>query len=391
MKILIFHPYISERNKDISYENLNYGSGFSGTETAMMEYAKLLADKGHDIHIIGPVKNQIISQKIHMYPYNLENLQKIGLSDLDIFCPIYYIEQALPILNLINPKRTKLWIMLQWFISDELILDLSKFFYTIYHCVSEFVKTQYLNSPIIRNSKNFNEIKNRFIVIPNGINELFKERKLLLKNGVLNSLITQKKGNWAFFASFERGGLVALRIFDKIHKEHPDVAKSIYISTYYTPQYNELLEYQKKYEWMKIYKSLSKSNICDILTMCDYFVYPLVLQDGRVHHDTYGCVVLEAMARGVIVITWDVACMKDVYGDYIVLLPVIEYNGYSGKDRFGSNANLLKEEAINIFAKTILYLEENKEIKEKMRDNAMKWAHTQLWSSNIKTLEHCLL
>jgi len=391
MKILIFHPYISERNKDISYENLNFESGFSGTETAMMEYAKLLADKGHEIHIIGPVKEEIITKNIHMYPTTLENIQKIGLHNLDIFCPIYYIQESIPILNLINPKRTKLWIMLQCFISDELILDLSKLFYTIYHSVSEFVKTQYLNSSIIKNSKFYNEIRDRFIVIPNGINEIFKERKLLLENAKSNNLITQKKGNWAFFASFERGGPVALRIFDKIHKEHPYVATNMHIATYYTPQYNELLEYQKKYEWMKIYKSLSKSNICDILTICDYFVYPLVLQDGRVHHDTYGCVVLEAMARGVIVITWDVACMKDVYGDYIVRLPVIECDGYLGKNRIGTNSNLLKEEAIDLFTNTIIYLEKNKEIKEKMRDDAIKWAHTQLWSSNIKTLEHCLL
>ena len=84
---------------------------------------------------------------------------------------------------------------------------------------------------------------------------------------------------------------------------------------------------------------------------------------NNVHHDTFACVVLEAFACGVTVITWDVACMKGVYGDNIHLLKPPSCNNYNPFGQFEKNQNMRSESSMKMFIDKIDEIEKNPIIK----------------------------
>lgn len=369
MKIVIFHPYVETRVHDISYENLYHACGYSGTETAMMEFAKYLTDVGHELHILGPVRNRSSTYqgKIQMYPCTEESIHEIQLHDADVFCPIYFVQESVPLLQRLDPMKTMLWLMVQWFIDEALILQLMHVFRVKIQCVSPFVDMHY---PRIHATHK--------AVITNGIHPDFC-------SDIQRPEV--KKGNWIFFASYERGGPVAVQVFQYAKKLLPDVATKMHLCSYYTPQQGDLQRIAQKDSSIEMHGSVAKSELLRLLDESDYFVYPLVLENGIVHHDTFGCVILEAMARGVIVVTWDVACNRTLYGDNILQLPVLPEEGYDPLAKYGRNSRLASQEAVQRLTQAILNLESDPERKEALRERAKQWAHGRLWSEEAKKLE----
>lgn len=134
--------------------------------------------------------------------------------------------------------------------------------------------------------------------------------------------------------------------------------------------------------------SLSKSALASLLSRSDYFVYPLSLEDGRVHHDTYGSAVLEALAMGVVVVTWGVACMPGVYGDRVVLL---EPDGHDRFARFARNPWMNSDSAVELLGEAVLGLERDQDRKRGLRERGTSWARSQTWASRVNSYEGWLL
>lgn len=138
---------------------------------------------------------------------------------------------------------------------------------------------------------------------------------------------------------------------------------------------------------MHVCSTLSKRALASRLRRSDYMVYPLVLDGGSVHHDTFACGVLEAMASGVLVVSWDVACLRTVFGDLITLLPPPPSPGYDGRAPGGSNAAMLEPAAVAALADAMTSLMAlPKERREARRDAARAWALRQTWDRRVGDL-----
>jgi glycosyltransferase involved in cell wall biosynthesis len=371
MHVLFFHPYIQERTCEISLDAIYTKGGFSGTETALIELATYLVKKGHKVTIVYMTTYDFEDNGIQF----LSSIQNIDdFTVFDWYCPIFWVNnrEHAEILDKLNPCKTKILFWMQCFIDDRKVIYVRNKGFKIYaQCLSHYVECEYVGL--------FG--KNNTWTIGNAISESFK-RDVNTQN---------TKGNWIFHAVFERGGHVALRVFNEVKKMLPLVAQKFHLLSYYTPDYENHKDIYNKD--MINHTSLSKNEVANLLQNVEYFIYPLVLPNGCVHHDTFGTVMLEALASGVLVLTWDVACIPGFYGDNVVRLPVPEYvkAEYNPLARFAQHNFFNSQEAIEIFVDKIKYLENNPEEKEKQRTKGMIWARQFTWEkAGIEMEKHLL-
>jgi glycosyltransferase involved in cell wall biosynthesis len=356
MRLLIFHPFIPQRVETLTYDALQSGSGFSGTETAMLEVARYLVGKGHAVTITGIVNSFVSTEGVNMCP-----ISYVNLNEYDVYCPLFYtdLKENIFILSRLN-KKCIVWVWMHCFVNEHDIRCIKNMgFRVIGSAPSSFVTSSYIR----------HDVYESLAPIGNGVNQLFIDTP--------KGTPQQRKGNWMHHASFERGGLAALRVFDYVKSKSPETCNTFSFASYYTPDHNVIQSMDR--DNVRWYKSVPKRKIAELLSMSDYFVYPLVIPDGSVHHDTFGSVILEAIACGAIVITWNVACIPEVYNDVIVQ---IHPKGGADYDKYAVRATnmwMLTDEATQTLGDTILRLEQNPKEKEKIRQHGMEWAKTFTW------------
>jgi glycosyltransferase involved in cell wall biosynthesis len=172
-------------------------------------------------------------------------------------------------------------------------------------------------------SKYFDGYCTHSIVIGNGIPDFYL-------NVTKSSHFT---GNWAFVAVFERGLTESAKAFVKVKEKCDKCARNFTFSSYYLAdgrKFGDLIDNRLKSKnymmpgrhdnEMYIYDkrvfsytgSLSRLEVSNLLSRSEYLIYPLVLENGLLHLDTFATSVLEAVAHGVIVIVWDLACFAEV-------------------------------------------------------------------------------
>ena len=360
MKIVYFfdvEPF-TVRKVDLSYENYLHNGGFSGTEGPMIESAYHMANRGHDVLFAGCSDEPDECSGNLKYSFELKEEM---LKDADVFIPFFIILQNPPpweettelhggkysyVWNYMSKmkKGAKVIIWVQVHLRADLLMMLRDFCNNhgleliLIHVSNYIKKFQDFKFSQIEDKSGL-DIKN--VVIKNSIN------KKIFNNPVKFSP-DEKFGNYPFLAHYTRG----YEIFTDVCEE---MGGNIM-------QYNYCTE-----------NSIGKAGVKEIYDKSDYFIYPLIHTDGVVHHDTYGCVVHEAMACGVIVITWDVACMSNVYGENIVLMQPPGFDGYSPSAQSGYNKFMLEQCKDRIMC-NIKYLNENKNVKESIRRKAREWA-----------------
>jgi glycosyltransferase involved in cell wall biosynthesis len=370
LKILFFFPNQNRiRNKSLSYTNLKEGSGFSGTETALLEMSKFLVDRGHSVQIYG-VAHTYTDHGIHFISEN--EIDRVDL-DIDWYSPIFFCfaDRQKDLLNRLNPQRTKVFIWFQCFILDNYIHEIKQRFRVYAQYVSNYVANEYPHIIDINNSW----------TIYNGVDENFTNLQI--------PDTSVKRGNWIFHAVYERGGSIAKQIFSKINIINEKVANKMQLLSYHTP---DLSKYPSSKNIINC-GSKPKIEVRDILLKSDYFVYPLVLDDGCVHHDTFASVILEALASGTIVVVWDVACISSVYEDYVVKIPVPERikRHYNPSARFASCHWMTSDEAQQLYINKIMELESDQVKKELIRARGAEWARKITWATMGSQMERHLI
>jgi hypothetical protein len=271
MKLLFYHPNLRyERNANLSYTSLEHCSGFSGTETALLEMTKYLVQKGHNIQIYG-VNETYIDHGVKFF--SEKDIDQVDL-DVDWYSPIFFLgtdfEKALQ--TRINPYRTKYLLWFHCFITDEWVLTVKKFYEVYGQYVSNYVAKEYASLLD----------KEHSWTIYNGLNKIFTDCAI--------PETIEKKGKWIFHATYSRGGEIARQIFEKFNRQNNTITNTLNILSYYLPDY----EVVQSSERIVYHGSKTKIEVRDFLLKSDYFVYPLVLYDGLVHHDTFATVILEA-------------------------------------------------------------------------------------------------
>lgn len=370
MQILIYHPYITQRGSCISFDNMFNTSGFSGTEASILEIFKYLIDScNFKVDVVGMTLNTYIDHSSGIHFYTLDDFaRECDYNKYDWFSPLFYVYDSPchQILSSIKSQKTKILLWMHCFISNDVIIHLRQCGFDVYSaCVSEWVRCQY--------TQIFDE--KHMMVVSNGVSPQFYKDVSLEKC----------KGKWCFHATFERGGHVAMKVFDKVAETLPDSATTFHTLSYYID--NSVCKYPSH---VVNHGSLSKSGVANVLASSEYFVYPLVLPNNNIHHDTFGCVILEALAMGVIVITWKVACIPSVYEDYVIALePPADYYPDA---RFMSHWWFNSDEAASMMAQRVIELEQNEEEKIRIRERGMIWARDikRQWSTSALELEKLL-
>jgi FkbM family methyltransferase len=189
-----------------------------------------------------------------------------------------------------------------------------------------------------------------------------------------------RRGNWIFHACWERGGGVAARVFSRYAPR-----KTMWVAAY------EASESCPTDVDIQRLGSLSKADLRQHLLQCDYFVYPLVSDSGIVHHDTFACVVLEAMACGVIVVSWKSASLPEWYGQYAVLLDPPTYTEGSPGSAFGRCPDMNSDAAIECFLNVVTELDAQPVLKRQFRERAAEWARMCTWAACGDLLDNVLM
>jgi glycosyltransferase involved in cell wall biosynthesis len=345
MKFVFVVEACINRKLEYTYDNYINNCGFSGTDAQILEMSYWLNKMGHNCIIVKDTE-----------------LKKLNHLDIDVFCPSFYT--WLPtVLNFCKKLslNTKILIYIQSFADCRSIFSLKKNFYIV--GVSEYVKSYY------------SEYGYPYKTIYNAVNDE------IFTNNILD--YESKKGNYVFFASYERGGEICLKIFNYLENIYENI--NLYITSYEPKDKDKISKNISKN--INVYSSLSKKEIKKLLDKCDYFIYPLVNNiNASVHHDTFACVVLEALACGVSVITWDVACFKTLYEDNIYLIEPPVCKGYDGLSQYGVNKNMISDYSYNLFVDKIKEIESSPELKLSKKIKAREWALSHIWENKTKEL-----
>jgi glycosyltransferase involved in cell wall biosynthesis len=373
MKILYFN--LGTLRKDLlTWNNYLNKSGFSGTEAQLIEYITELRKRGHTVWTFMP-----------SFPdteINKNKLDREYVMDLDLFCIVGAFIKRPEVSMILKYIPAKCQIIILYHsitdINDLMTHELLPRFKFV--CVSNFVANQF----------NLETLKNPLLVIPNGIN---KDVYLQNLDGTPLNIYDEtyylnKKGNFAFYTSWGRGGEMSYNIF-KEYKKTLDLSlkkKFKFLVCDYLPKANEKIEeLKRKNSDFIVLGSLSKRDIKSLLDKTDYFIYALYNPvDDIITHDTYGCSIHEALACGVSVITWNVACYKEIFGDNIHLIEPLEYPDYKP---FGGNKEknrrMGSSEGINLFVEKIREIERNLDKKLEDKIKARKWALEGTWEKSI--------
>lgn len=372
MKIVFYTPYEHmQYRKDIfKYSNINNpnGCGFSGTDTAVIETCKFLADNGHTVWIYGATTETFIDYGIIMV--SIKDVATIPWKDIDYFSPIFYLynSDVWNVINIISPKRTKIFLTHHCHIEHKFTKYLEELGFSVVN--------QYVSNFVKRNAYPYNT---NYDIISNGLHEIFFNRVDLSK---------KQKGVWVNCSIFERGGEMCLKIFEYVRSIAPNVATEINFASYMNTDIEHFINLPS---YIKFHGSIPKSKIIKLLDKAEYFIYPQILSNNNVTHDTYSTVILEAISRGIIVIAWDVAGLRENFGDHIILIPTPKFPNYDPYAKQGNNPLLKSFDSIQKFADVITYLENNPYEKTKMIEKNLLWVKDKTWNNIGSKVEKLLL
>jgi FkbM family methyltransferase len=129
------------------------------------------------------------------------------------------------------------------------------------------------------------------------------------------------------------------------------------------------------------------------LSKSEYFIYPLVLParaSYSLHKDTFACCVAEALAHGVIVITYPTGALYELYKDCVVFIPLpTNVRLEDMQSHSGYNCpSLYSDEAILNIYNIINELEQNPSRKQMIRDKSIDFARRRYGQINCHMLDN---
>lgn len=370
------------RTADLTLDNLNDCAGFSGTETCIIEMAAEIARRGHRSTIFGSYRCEHVDPSISSLVYAAE-IGPVEAADIDVVIPMMDMDKS-PFQDLIGRIRharlaagrglPTLVVWCHCFPSlDHVLQGMNGGGRVALVGVSDWVAA-YVAPWAAGVALPYRTIENALSL------DVYGEDQ--------SSVVVRQPRSVAFHATYERGGSVACRVHRRIQDV---VAGPFNVASYYILDNHAGPDQPDQPDQPGVacfHGSLSKRGLAKMLWASDYFVYPLVLPSGFVHHDTFACVVLEALACGVLVVTWDVACMRSVYGATpVVLVPPPPHLGYDPNSTGGFNFHMQSEEAVETLAQAVRDLEALPvERRDRMRAEGRAWALRQTWEARAEQL-----
>jgi glycosyltransferase involved in cell wall biosynthesis len=351
MKIAILIDYNEHRTNLWNGEIIRRGGvGVSGTEQSFVLIGEAFALNGHIVSLISPSCLPNTEYKNVKYE-NLDTFKSSEEYDILILQSDnrYFLNYSW-----IKLKKCIFWYESQRFIPVEMLQTFSRL---------------YQNCDILCNTMTDYGLECVKTLSPYAMTyftDTFKGPNPFMEDVYNNTSFIKEPLSFIFHGGFDRGGHIAYKAF----KTLPYEDKKMYVCGYDT------LRLKNECEQIEFLNSLDKTSLYNFLEKSEYFIYPLVAPShvkadykgnppNIVHKDTFGCVIAEALAHEVIVLTYPIGAVPEIYKDYLVYLPFpkgahIE-SLKSVETTFDSTLN--NDDVIENIVNTIKFLESKPELK----------------------------
>ena len=355
----------SRRSNYLNGFNLRYGNGGgSGTDTSSVLMAEYLAKQGHDVVFVTEKLEPQLEQEYQsrgrkytpgesFYGVRYTNLDFDGIEDknFDILVSMLWFHDynKLPITV---SKGLIYWSHMQWIYGINEIMDYTKqnnLSLGFVH-ISDWEKG--MTGDLTESIKNNNtDINVQVTTIPNPIMDE-------MINQVLSSNPRRKQHKFVFHAAWARGGNVAVQAVREL--DYPDTEFHSFDYLMATHHHQD--------PFFNLHNGVDKKTLFTNIAESEYFIYPLYTPYQDVHKDTFSCVVAEAIAMGVIVVTYPLGALPENFNDYCAWLDAPPGANFEEmqKQQLSKDENEIFTYTDNIVEK-INYLEANPSEKEKLR------------------------
>ena len=292
------------------------GAGASGTDGSNILVAEYLASKGYEVTICTDKLEPALEDNLResgVNPPAGELVRGVSYTDFD-FTGIQNLNYDFVVGNLwfkdyknlpITVSRGVLyWSHMQWFYGvNEFIAAANKWNLPLGIVnISKWEKDMNFNhyKHLIRNVKT----DVHWATIGNPVqDDVITE--------VHNKGIKKKKGKFVFHAAWARGGNVAIDAVRKL--DIPD--KEFHAFDYL------MATHAHSDEFFNLHNGVDKTTLFNHLAEAEYFLYPLYTPYEDVHKDTFSCVVAEAIALGVVPITYPLGALPELFSGYCGWIP----------------------------------------------------------------------
>lgn len=306
----------SRRSNYLNGSTLRHGGGGgSGTDTSTILVAEYLANQGNEVVIVTDKledqleisykqsgKNYTPGETHYGVKYTNINFEGIENKNFDILVSMLWFEDY----HLLPIKVTKsivYWSHMQWIYGTQKIVNYAKqnnLSIGLVHISDWEEKMNESVFPYIK-SQVTNCIKTK---IPNPIfDEIINEVKLENHK--------KQKGKFIFHASWPRGGNISL---DAVRQLDIIKEKQFHAFDYL------MVIHDHKDDFFVRHDGVDKKTLFTHLAQSEYFIYPLYTPYKDVHKDTFSCVVAEALALGVIVVTYPLGALPENFSNYCAWL-----------------------------------------------------------------------
>jgi hypothetical protein len=349
----------SRRSNYLDGETLRYGGGGgSGTDTSTILIAEYLASQGHEVVVTSDKMEPLLEEKygemqngriVRGVQYTDIDFTNIDKREFDVLITSLWFHdyEKLPI------KVTKsliYWCHMQWLYGIDQIISYTKNNNLSLGFVNISEWERSMTQGTIDNAKrNCDNVKQ--ILIPNPIMDD-------IINEVIEEQHKRKPHKFIFHAAWARGGSVAVKAVAELNLPDTEFHAFDYL----------MATHKHEDAFFNLHDGVDKKTLFKNLAESEYFIYPLYTPYEDVHKDTFSCVVAEAIALGVIPITYPLGALPENFNDYCYWLDFPE----GVKPEELQKESLTKDfdgkfKCTDNIIKAVKWLEDNPEYKERFR------------------------
>jgi glycosyltransferase involved in cell wall biosynthesis len=382
----------SRRSGYLDGESLRYGGvGGSGTDTSTILVAEYLAAQGHDVVVTQdplepPLAAALAEKGVYFNSGRVVNgvqycdIEFTGVENkaFDVLVNSLWFQdyETLPITV---SKAVIYWCHMQWIYGIGELLQYAKarnLALGFVH-ISEWEKR--MNDGTVQSAAAQYPVSTALIPNPQPDDVIQK---------VLAEHIEKKPHKFVFHAAWPRGGEIALEVVRRLSYADKEFHAFDYL----------MIINQHDDTFFNMHNGVDKITLYRHLAESEYFVYPLYTPYEDVHKDTFSCVVADAIALGCTPITYPLGALPENFEGYCYWTPFP-----AGRSQADMQAESLSkdiegrfkgEEAITRLVNAVTHLEQNPELKNKVKQSGCQFildrlnvaAVGQRWSAFIEEL-----